>query len=53
MLLGEPSVPRLPILNSTIKIRRAGFAECIDTEDMFVEWFTRLQGSGVLPKGRA
>lgn len=53
MLLGEPSVPRLPILNSTIKIRRAGFAECIDTEDMFVEWFTRLQGSGVLPKERA
>jgi nucleoside-diphosphate-sugar epimerase len=52
MLLREPSVPRLPILNSTIKIRRAGFSECIDTEDMFIEWFTRLQGSGVLPKGR-
>jgi nucleoside-diphosphate-sugar epimerase len=53
MLLGEPSVPRLPILNSTVKIRRAGFADCLDTEDMFVEWFTRLQASGVLPKGRA
>jgi nucleoside-diphosphate-sugar epimerase len=53
MLLREPSAPRLPILNSTIKIRRAGFAERIDTEDMFVQWFIGLQESGVLPKGRA
>jgi nucleoside-diphosphate-sugar epimerase len=52
MLLREPPVPRLPILNSTIKIRRAGFAECMDTEDMFVEWFTRLQTAGILPRGR-
>jgi nucleoside-diphosphate-sugar epimerase len=53
MVLREPPVPRLPILNSTIKIRRAGFADCIDTEDMFVAWFTRLQESGVLPQGRS
>jgi nucleoside-diphosphate-sugar epimerase len=51
MLLREPSTPRTPSLNSTIKIRRAGFAECMDTEDMFVEWFTRLQESGILPVG--
>jgi nucleoside-diphosphate-sugar epimerase len=53
MLVREPSASRTPILNSTIKIRRAGFAECMDTEDMFVEWFVRLQESGVLPGGKA
>jgi len=53
MLVREPSSSRTPILNSTIKIRQAGFAECMDTEDMFVEWFTRLQGSGILPGRRA
>ena len=53
MLVREPSTPRTPILNSTIKIRQAGFAECMDTEDMLVAWFTRLQESGVLPGGRA
>jgi hypothetical protein len=52
MLLREPSDPRRPILNSTIKIRQAGFCECMDTEDMFVQWFTRLQESGVLPERR-
>jgi nucleoside-diphosphate-sugar epimerase len=49
MLLREDRSPRTPILNSTVKIRQAGFADCIDTEDMFVEWFTLLQESGVLP----
>jgi nucleoside-diphosphate-sugar epimerase len=53
MLVREPSAPRTPILNSTIKLRQAGFAECMDTEDMFVDRFTRLQESGVLPEGRA
>jgi hypothetical protein len=53
MLVREPSEPRPPILNSTIKIREAGFADCMDTEDMFVQWFDRLQQSGVLPAGRA
>jgi nucleoside-diphosphate-sugar epimerase len=51
MLLRAASVPRTPILNSTIKIRQAGFAECMDTEDMFVQWFDRLQQSGFLPEG--
>jgi nucleoside-diphosphate-sugar epimerase len=53
MLVREPSVARTPILNSTIKIRQAGFAESMDTEDMFVSWFVRLQESGVLPRGVA
>jgi hypothetical protein len=49
MLLREPPTARTPLLNSTIKIRQAGFAGCMDTEDMFVRWFRRLQESGVLP----
>lgn len=36
-------------LNSTIAIRQAGFAECMDTEDMFVRWMTHLQETGVVP----
>jgi nucleoside-diphosphate-sugar epimerase len=50
MLLREDPAPRTPILNSTVKIRQAGFADCMDSEDMFVEWFTLLQESGVLPR---
>ena len=53
MVLREPSAPRTPILNSTIKIRQAGFSECMDTEDMFVQWCIQLQESGLLPGGRA
>ena len=53
MLLREASGPRTPILNSTIKIRQAGFSECMDTEDMFVQGCIRLQESGLLPRGRA
>jgi nucleoside-diphosphate-sugar epimerase len=52
MLVREPPACRTPMLNSTIKIRQAGFAECMDTEDMLVAWFTRLRESGVLPGGR-
>ena len=40
-----------PILNSTIAVRQAGFHDCIDTEDMFVKWFRRLQDDRVLPPG--
>jgi hypothetical protein len=39
----------LPVLASTIKIRRAGFSDCIDTEDMFRSWFGRLQDDRLLP----
>jgi hypothetical protein len=40
----------LPVLNSTVKLRQAGFHGCMDTEDMFIKWFTRLQQTGVLPR---
>jgi nucleoside-diphosphate-sugar epimerase len=34
---------------STIKLRQAGFAECIDSEDMFVELLMELQRRRLLP----
>jgi nucleoside-diphosphate-sugar epimerase len=39
----------LPQLVSTVKIRQAGFGECIDSEDDLVGWFHRLQTRGLLP----
>jgi nucleoside-diphosphate-sugar epimerase len=36
-------------LMSTIKLRRAGFADCIDTEEMFGWWLGELQRRRVLP----
>lgn len=38
-----------PALVSTIKLRQAGFPDCIDTEDMFRELFARLIAARVLP----
>ena len=42
----------IPALNSTIKVRQAGFHECMDTEDMFRAQFERLQARGVIPTSR-
>ena len=36
-------------LMSTIKIRQAGFADCIDTVDSYVWWWRDLQRRGLLP----
>ncbi|WP_201864415.1 SDR family oxidoreductase [Microvirga soli] len=41
-----------PALVSTIKIRQAGFAECIDTEDMFRDLFGSLAAKRILPPMR-
>ena len=38
-----------PILVSTIKLRKAGFAGCMDTEDMLRKWFQRFQDLRLLP----
>lgn len=38
-----------PILDSTIAARLAGFADCIDTEDMFRTQLRRLVALGALP----
>jgi nucleoside-diphosphate-sugar epimerase len=49
MLFGSLGGRSVPALLSTVKIRRAGFADCIDTEDMFRDWFTRFQERRLLP----
>ena len=43
----ETSAP--PALVSTIKARQFGFDDCIDTEDMLVYWFKRLQDMKIIP----
>lgn len=40
-------------LTSSIKLRQAGFADCIDPEDMFVEWLQEMQRVAVMPPARA
>jgi len=39
----------LPTLVSTIKLRKAGFADCVDTEQMFVRLIRRYQDLRWLP----
>jgi nucleoside-diphosphate-sugar epimerase len=39
----------VPILNSTIKIRQAGFHECMDTEEMFRKIFVQLREKRLIP----
>ena len=43
------SEPPPPIIVSTIKIRQAGFHECMDTEDMFRNLIKRYQDLGWIP----
>lgn len=45
---GKPA-PIPASLVSTIKIRQAGFHDCVDTEDMLRKWFQRFQELGWLP----
>lgn len=37
-------------LMSPIKLRQAGFHDCVDTEDSIVYWLSRMQQAGILPK---
>ena len=39
-----------PVVVSTIKLRQAGFQDCIDTEDMLIELLTQYQDEGILPR---
>src|SRR5262249_29075469 len=41
--------PIPPTLVSTIKLRQAGFGDCVDTEDMFARWLGALIERRVLP----
>jgi hypothetical protein len=36
-------------ISSTIKARRAGFPDCIDTDDMFTELFDELRRRRIIP----
>ena len=38
-----------PAILSTIKLRKAGFTECIDTTDMLERWFHKLVHMKILP----
>jgi nucleoside-diphosphate-sugar epimerase len=49
LLFGTLGARPLPALLSTVKIRHAGFGDCIDTEDMFRQWLARLQERRLLP----
>jgi len=42
-----------PALVSTIKIRQAGFGDCVDTEDMFRDLFAAMIDKRVLPSPRS
>ncbi len=44
---GEPE--RGPSLVSTIKLRRAGFHDVVDTRDMFVKWLGALRARALIP----
>jgi hypothetical protein len=47
MRAGGGPVP--PSLVSTIKIRQAGFGDCLDTEDSLRYWFSEMQRDLLLP----
>lgn len=49
MLGGRPPSSPLPVLNSTIAVRQAGFHDCMDSEDMFRKWFRRLAEKRLIP----
>lgn len=48
MRVGGEAVP--PSLVSTIKLRQAGFHDCLDTEDSLGYWFDEMQASRLLPR---
>ena len=49
MVLSGGSRGPVPALNSTIAARLDGFHDCIDTEDMFRKWFSRLREDRWVP----
>ena len=42
--------PPTSILVSTIKLRQAGFGDCVDTEVMFDRWLRRIADRGIIPQ---
>jgi hypothetical protein len=51
IMFGSLGTPRpLPAVLSTVKIRQAGFGDCVDTEDMLRQWLELFQERGLLPR---
>ncbi|WP_439546226.1 NAD-dependent epimerase/dehydratase family protein [Sandarakinorhabdus sp.] len=48
-VMAPPETQRPPILVSTIKLRRAGFADCRDTEEMFERLLGQLAERKIIP----
>ena len=48
-LWANPELPERPALVSTIKLREAGFADCIDTERSVLEGIDAYRAAGYLP----
>ena len=42
-------MPEYDIMSDTLKLRRAGFNECMDTEEMFLRLLTRMREARALP----
>jgi len=49
ILFGSVGTRTLPALLSTVKIRQAGFGDCIDTADMLREWFGAFRQGRLVP----
>jgi hypothetical protein len=52
MLLAGAPAASTPLLNSTIAARKAGFHECMDSEDMFRKWASRMHELRLVPPRR-
>ena len=50
LLFGGSGRSGPPALLSTIKIRQAGFGECVDTEDMLCDWLQQFQAKRFFPR---
>ena len=49
LIWANPMAPPRPGLVSSIKVRRAGFSDCMDSEDALLELFEQMQRHGYLP----
>ncbi len=49
---GKVELPAL-MMHHSVKLRQAGFHDCIDTEDNFVDWLREMQRIKVLPPSAA
>ena len=50
LTLGYGKERQFDRLMSPIKIRQAGFADCMDTEDSVLYWLSEMQDEGLLPR---